>query len=375
MKICFVTDDYPPAAGGLAVAARRVVGFLVEEGWTVHVVTPAPRDEARPRGGPATTFEHGATVHRLTVDNRQDSLFNFRQFVRELEQRVGFDLFHGFYLTSVPHCVAAAQTRPPSSRPPVIASIRGGDVCVMPLHPFLLTYFVKALKKASWVTSVNRTYLEEMGQRVDLAGKSSVIRNSVAPAGEGWGPGTVERGTVGTTGEFRPGKDIPLLIRGYRHVPAGLRRRLMLVGAFTDPHEQSWSEALADEFGLRDQIHLTGYLPHAEVGDHLRRMNVYVHSSAREGMPNSLLEAAAHGVPIVATECAGVKEILTDGVDALLAPHGYPQALGAAIERVLADPELGARLSEASRRLAARYSLAAERREWIELYRRLLRPD
>jgi glycosyltransferase involved in cell wall biosynthesis len=117
---------------------------------------------------------------------------------------------------------------------------------------------------------------------------------------------------------------------------------------------------------------LTGMRPHVEAIDQLARMHVYVQCSAFEGMPNTLLEAASVGVPIVATAVGGVKEIFTDGHDALLVPHGDPGALTAGIERVLADANLANTLSRNAARLCARFSQDRERAEWVNLHRRFL---
>ncbi len=364
-RICFVTPDYPPKPGGLAVAARRVVRLLAEAGHQVNVVTGV--EPGHTTGAAGYAHEDGAILHRLPLHYGDvSSAFHFRQFIRDLDRKENFDLFHSFFISFLHVCTEVAKGRP------VIASIRGGDEDGLTLSPFFLSQFAKALKKTTWVTSVNRAYLERLMDHVDLRGKSSVIRNGVACPPPAWKMEDSNRGVAGTAGQFRQEKDIPLLIRGYREVPPALRRKLLLVGSFADQREREWSETLIGEFGLAREVEITGNLVHAEALQRLRSMYVYVHSSSREGMPNALLEAAAAGVPVVATASEGVREILTDGEDALLVPHGNPRLLGEAIARVLSDSGLAARLSRASARLAARYSQARERTEWIELYQRLL---
>ena len=123
--------------------------------------------------------------------------------------------------------------------------------------------------------------------------------------------------------------------------------------------------------GIRGEVRYTGRFPQPEVFEHLRNMHVYVQSSAYEGLPNALLEAASIGVPLVATEVGGMPEVLTDGVNALLVPHGEPIQLTRAIERILGDDALAARLSQGARRLAADLSPEREWAEWLALYRRL----
>jgi glycosyltransferase involved in cell wall biosynthesis len=73
-----------------------------------------------------------------------------------------------------------------------------------------------------------------------------------------------------------------------------------------------------------------------------------------EGLPIALLEAAACGLPLVATAVAGIPDIVVDGVTGIIVPQRDPAALAAAIGRLLADPELRRRLGRAARELAER---------------------
>jgi glycosyltransferase involved in cell wall biosynthesis len=86
---------------------------------------------------------------------------------------------------------------------------------------------------------------------------------------------------------------------------------------------------------------------------------VFALSSRYEGFGNVLVEAMACGVPVVATSSAGTREIVSVGVDGLLVQHHEPAPLAAALERVLTDQTLHARLSEGARRSAERFALPA----------------
>ena len=77
--------------------------------------------------------------------------------------------------------------------------------------------------------------------------------------------------------------------------------------------------------------------------------DVFVLPSLSEGSPNALLEAMACGLPIVATRVGGVPEIAVDGETALLVPPEDPVALARAIDRLLRDRALAARLGSAAR--------------------------
>jgi len=371
-KVCISTQEYPPRIGGVATAANRLVRNLASENFLVHVVTPC--NTPGERGEVLHSEEDGAVVHRLFHDfNNPEAAFAFRRLVRELDEEIDFDLFHGFFLTAVYPCIAVADAR--SRRRPVIASIRGNDALTLIDHPYTRGSILAALRKADWVTSVSETYLERVAREVNLTGRCSVIRNSVAASVEAFEPWRLNernRGVVGTVGQLRRVKDIPLMIRGYAGVRASLRRELLLAGYFDDREEEAWSETLAGEFGITDQIKITGRFVQKDVFDHLRAMHVYVQSSAYEGLPNALLEAARLGTPLVATSVGGLREVLVDGENALLVPHGEPARLSQAIERVLEDDILAQHLSIGARRLAEELSPEREWSEWLGLYRRLL---
>jgi glycosyltransferase involved in cell wall biosynthesis len=361
--------------GGVAVASARLAQYLATDGYEVHVVAPVARPAAL--GDVESVDERGVRVHRVVHEQPwgQQGLFGLRRFLRQLDQEVGFSLFHGFFLTAAYPCLGVAN-RGGATRP-VIASIRGSDVMVSLDQPPMRALLLPVLRAATWITSVNEASLARVAEQVPIAGRSSVIRNGVdrpSPAPAPWLLTEANRGVVGTVGEFRKVKDIPLLIRAYAALPRHVRRALLLAGFFDDVEEQAWSTALVDELGIADQTTVTGPFPNAEVGTHLGRMHVYVQSSAHEGMPNALLEAAGRGVPIVATAVGGMKEVLVDGESALLVPHGDRDAMARAIRRVLEDDTLARRLSNGARGLAAALSPERERDAWLALYRRLIYP-
>lgn len=371
-KICLSTQEYPPRVGGVGVAAQRLVRSLVVAGCDVHVVTPCNMPGAASEL--RQTAEDGATVHRLFDDFRSpQAAFAYRQLVRRLDEETCFDLFHGFFLTAVYPCIGVASEGDRAR--PVIASIRGNDALTLIDHPYTRATILASLRKATWVTSVNALYLERAAREANLSDRSSVIRNSVErspQAAELWSLTENNRGVVGTVGQLRRVKDIPLLLRGYAKVPAALRRKLKLTGYFDDREEEEWSRILIGELGISDEVEITGRFAQREVFDHLRGMNVYVQSSAFEGLPNALLEAATLGLPLVATAVGGMRELLADGETGLLVPHGEPARLAEAITRVLSDPALAQHLSQGALRLADELSPENEAAQWLALYRRLL---
>jgi glycosyltransferase involved in cell wall biosynthesis len=111
--------------------------------------------------------------------------------------------------------------------------------------------------------------------------------------------------------------------------------------------------ASASAAGLGDV--LRGALPHEQVRELFRRASVFclpcvvAASGDRDGLPTSVLEAMALGVPVVTTDVNGLSETVIDGETGLTVPEHDPAALADALERVLGDPGLAAQLSHQAR--------------------------
>jgi glycosyltransferase involved in cell wall biosynthesis len=279
-----------------------------------------------------------------------------------------FDLFHGFTLQSSYPCldIAAEGNRP------VLSSIRGAD-------GLSFDYFTtEVLQRSAWITSVSGDSLKRAMTVRDISQCSSVIPNGIdVTRFPQWRPTQANIGIVGTVATFRPKKNIPLLIRSYSRVPAEIRRRLLLVGDVYDGNAilrdgREQLQALIDELGITEEVEITGFVDHALLPKYHKSMRAFVLSSDHEGMPNALLEAAASGVPIVTTAVDGVKDIFTNGKDALMVEPGALDQLAEAIRQVLTNEDLACRLSYEARTTATRYTPAAELQRYIELYQRLL---
>jgi glycosyltransferase involved in cell wall biosynthesis len=131
------------------------------------------------------------------------------------------------------------------------------------------------------------------------------------------------------------------------------------------------SDALRDDvnaLGLGDRFELPGYVARARVPALLTRFDVFCHvtSTAVECHPLALLEALAAGVPVVAEARGGIPEIVTHGVNGLLASSR--EEIGEHLHTLRRNDALRTRLSVGARRTAPRFSLAGQ----LTAYRRLL---
>ena len=175
---------------------------------------------------------------------------------------------------------------------------------------------------------------------------------------------------IGSVAMFRGSKGHQPLLEGFARVRA--RRpdaTLVLVG---DGLRRTWAEGLARELGLASHVVFTGFRP--DVPALLAAMDCFVLASTRtEGVPQSLLQAMAAGVPVVASAVGGIPEVIAPGETGLLVTPGDPEALAAGIAAVLDAPEPARRRAEAARALcAARFSHEASIARLLALYDEVL---
>ena len=120
--------------------------------------------------------------------------------------------------------------------------------------------------------------------------------------------------------------------------------RLTLIG---DGPERSILEAEAEPLG--DAVRFVGYQSQDAVALALKRADALVLPSFAEGVPVVLMEAMAAGIPVIATQIAGIPELVEHGISGLLVPPGDSGALANAILSSLADPDLKVAMGEAGR--------------------------
>jgi len=127
----------------------------------------------------------------------------------------------------------------------------------------------------------------------------------------------------------------------------------------------------AEELGLADRVLFLGHFH--DIREVYDLLDVYVLSSTREGLPNTVLEAMAMEVPTVATDVDGVSEAVTHDREALLVPARAPQRLAEGIRSVLDDSSLGNRLRRTARaKVVTEFSFAARMRRVEEIYRKVM---
>ena len=171
--------------------------------------------------------------------------------------------------------------------------------------------------------------------------------------------------SVVMVGRFTEKKGHGYALRAFADaLSTGAEAHLTLIG---DGEREARCRALARTLGIEKHVTFAGVLPPAEVAERLARADVALVPSVvardhdREGSPTVAKEAAACGVPVVATWHAGLPAIVDDEETGLLVPERNVAALSAALGRLLADDALRRRLGRAARRKMEReYDLHAQ---------------
>jgi glycosyltransferase involved in cell wall biosynthesis len=221
---------------------------------------------------------------------------------------------------------------------------------------------------ATMVVCVSQTELDSgLAAGVCLPGRSIVIQNAVDVSAE-----PVERSAqpddvrIVSVGRLAAPKDFPSLVQAVARLPrAGISLTILGDGPLRAQLERQVAELELAHVKLAGEVD--------DVRTHLERSDVFVLSSMSEGMPISVLEAMAAGLPVVATAVGGVSETVVDGVTGLLVPPASPDLLADSLKQLIADGDLRRRLGDAGRlRAVESFSLTEWRRRHLELYGSLL---
>ena len=157
--------------------------------------------------------------------------------------------------------------------------------------------------------------------------------------------------TILACGRLTRQKDYPNMLRAFRQL-RGAKLELHILG---DGELRESLARLAGELGIADRVTFLGF--QRDPFRHMREADIFVLSSLWEGFGNVLVEAMAMGAPVVSTDCPhGPGEIIKDGETGLLVPPGDDQPLAAALQRLIDDPTLRAKLGDAGQIRAQDFS-------------------
>jgi glycosyltransferase involved in cell wall biosynthesis len=327
----------------------------------------------------------GANVRALGASNRLTTpmpIFIAKVAGRTLEfaricRRERYDIVDAWLYMSYG---LAAVTRPITRVPILITGRRSLSKFKESFDPIQKVIDRIARRSSDAVVANSDAVADDVALREGIDRASiRVIRNGVRipePLGaaertamrRAWGAGPDDV-VIGCVGSMKRGKGQDRVVELIPSVAAAVpTARLVLIGG--GPLQPA-IEARVAALGLTDRVVVTGDV--ADARPFYDGFDILVSASDAEGLPNSVLEAAAAGIGIVATDAGGTREIVADGVHGLLLPVPDDAGLGAGIVRLAQDPALRQRLGGAARdRAAAAFSIERFVRETAALYEEMV---
>lgn len=170
---------------------------------------------------------------------------------------------------------------------------------------------------------------------------------------------------IGYVGRINSEKDLGTWLRAAAIVARKYpRSRFVIVGDGRDGATGAGLQQLATELEIGEQVLFPGY--RSDLQHVYAAFDIFMLSSRREGLPNSLLEAMAMGLPVVTTDVAGAKELVADGQTGFVLPQGDASGLGRALLALVEDSQLHRRMGEEGRKRVEREFSFANRMRLIE---------
>lgn len=276
---------------------------------------------------------------------------------------------------------AAVQYRPLFDlfRCPAIVSCRGTQAHVAPHNPGRkaeVDLLPVTFRKAAAIHCVSTAIRNEAIRLGGSPEKMHVIRPAVDPT-VFCPAGRKQRDAQGrfrilTTGSIAWVKGYEYALQAIRMlVDRGIDAHWTLIGKGEKTDRQRLLYTIHD-LELVDRVHLLGVLDPDQVVTELQNSDAFLLSSVSEGISNAVLEAMSCAVPVVTTDCGGMREAVQNGVEGFVVGVRCPASTADALERLARDPEAGCRMGERGRdRVLREFQLSQQTEKWVGLYNRL----
>ncbi len=374
-RVALVASSYLPHLGGVEQHVRSVAAELAARGWHVEVWT-VDRGAGMARGE-----VDGIIVHYLPAPLPSMSPAGIAQWTRQLPAavsrwwRVARELRPDVLNVqccgpNLDYALVVSRLR----RVPLVVSSHGETFAdadrVFDRSVLQRTALRVAGRVAAAVTAVSSAARDDLGRFgiVDPV----VVPNGVDPAVDVHDPSAhIDRPLVLAVGRAERVKGFDLLLSAFAVSGLAERARLVVVG---DGSQLEPLRAQASSLGLQGSVEFAGALDNEAVRRLIASANVLVVPSRREAFGIVVLEGWAAGVPVVVTDREGPASLVRHEIDALVADPTDAASFGAAMRRVLDDPELATRLARAGRVASERYTWSAVTDRYEALYRRILGP-
>jgi glycosyltransferase involved in cell wall biosynthesis len=346
MKIVILVHQFPPKwLAGTELATYYLAENLAQRGHEIHVITSLDR------GLPEESFEKGFHIHRLPRIGIRfvAGLIFWAEIVRKIK-KINPDIIH---VQSINIAIPVWISKKILKIPFVVMG-QGSDI-------YLPVWFTKLTSKTLMKNADSVIALTNDMKRVmqDIYDRDIVVVPNGIDLNEYIVRLPIQRierseKRILFVGRLHPIKGVRYLLQAMLLIHKDMpKARLILVG---DGEERDYLENLTDHLGLRECVDFVGKVPHGRIPDFMRQSDLFVLPSLSESFGIVNLEAMACRLPIVATNVAGIPDLIENGVNGYLVPPENFQEMANKIMLILKDPLLAYKLSENNFKKSQAYS-------------------
>ena len=385
MRVLFFNYEYPPLGGGAGNATFCILQeFYKIKNLKVDLITSSVDKNFH-----LEKIGENIAIHKLPIGDKQKDLHHQSQkdllvytwkayfYGKKLIKQNSYDLSHSFF--TVP-CGFISWRFFKKYNIPYIVSLRGADVPGYAERFSFIYKIITPLIKKIWKDAAeviaNSQGLKELALRTNSKQKISVIYNGIDT--EKFKPASVPKNNnkfIITPGASRltSRKGLVYLIRAVDKLSKKYQQvELKIMG--DGEGERVRLEEIVDKLNLRGRVVFLGRIPREKTFSYYQEADVFVLPSLNEGMSNAMLEALATGLPILATDTGGSKELITEGENGYIIEMKNAQDIADKLEKLINNSELKNKMGEASRRRALEMSWEKVAKEYYQTYENNIYP-
>lgn len=380
LSVLLCTDYLPPGGGGVEVVVETLATHLVDYGVDITVIVPEAVDGTTP----SLSSVEGVHLYEIPSVNITDVIgLQCQISPRALSQlqavvtRHDPDIIHvhnRFFFTSLAAAVWKLVSR---TDVPLVTTFHLGPIddvggaagYIARLYEQLAGRLL--LRMSDTVIAVSNAVAAHVQTLGSVSTIPRVVPNGVDP--QKFVPDTTDPNNRGKqilfVGRLVRNKGPQVLIEALPQVlNAHPDATVEIVG--TGPMADEL-KTRTEELGVDHAVHFQGYVD--SVAEAMRDSDVFCRPSFSEGMPLTLLEAMASGLPAIVTPVAGVSEVVTDSETGILVDRDNPQELAVALINILNNPDLAAKIGRQARaHVIENYEWKQRTKQILDIYEEIV---
>jgi glycosyltransferase involved in cell wall biosynthesis len=374
MKILMLNYEFPPIGGGAANAHLcLLMQYAYNNSLKIDVLTSSPKP-----GLIKENFSDNITIYKVGLHKKQlhfwrktevlEWLFKTGFLYKKLLRENDYNFAHAF--SGFPTGWLPYRS---NNKLPYIISLRGSDVpgehARLKLDYKILAPAFRAIWKNASILVANSQGLKNRALKFMPSSKIDVIPNGVDIEGFRPAQNVSESKNIRllTVGRLSVTKRVEILIEAIDILNRQGCKVVFKIGGggqLFQKLKQTVTEKKLDKI-----IELTDRIDAEDMPQVYRQNDIFISASKMEGMSNAMLEAMASGLPIIATRCEGLDELIAE--NGLVIENASAEEIAKAIKKLIDDPGLRSQMSIAARKKAEQFTWGSIAEQYLSIYERV----